>query len=181
MMSPTDVACPRCQWTLLTGGMTEEAHAAVCGPIPGRRSPGDFSAFIEKSQRQSRPGEDGPAFNIGENPIPRIEPLLQQDQIQLQPAASTAAAGPSRFFKFTFSIANDFKQQGDELLLRLESFQKAISDANVPSSINQPPGSVEDAVRNITGELAPLVRASQESQSQTFNQFSGTFMVEVMP
>jgi len=34
---PEDVACPRCRWTLFTGGMDEDAHAVACGPLPGRK------------------------------------------------------------------------------------------------------------------------------------------------
>ena len=40
---PAETTCPKCGWSLLTSGMSAEAHAVVCGGLgtadPGARLP----------------------------------------------------------------------------------------------------------------------------------------------
>lgn len=171
-----DVKCPRCSWTVLTGGMTEEAHAAVCGPIPGRRSgPPSFDDFVKKCELhgeldREREGS-GPEFEIGACPIPRIGSVGPQ----------IGSVGPSlsacKFFKFAFILEDDFGEDG---VLKDLSLRNAMSQANVPRSINQPPKSVDETVESLANELAQKVRTSGTEESDTFEQFSGTFMVQVI-
>mmetsp|Transcript_42760 Transcript_42760/g.118066 ORF Transcript_42760/g.118066 Transcript_42760/m.118066 type:complete len:228 (+) Transcript_42760:1-684(+) len=159
-----DVACPRCSWTLFTGGMDEDAHEATCGPLPGRSSFADMLSHAAEEATYDRP-----PFDIAPCPIPQIG----------DPGGPDLAGAPSasKLFKFAFNADSDFSEDG---LLKEDALSKAMADANVPSSINQPPGSVEDTVKALANNLARKARTTGGEEAESFNQFSGTFIVEVL-
>jgi hypothetical protein len=178
-----DVKCPRCSWTLLTGGMTEDAHEVVCGTIPGRKSHQERLTGMLSQQIEANANEpdlligtgsipqfsEHPPFNIGENPAPQIGTF-----------SATKLAGSSSasiLFQFVFSLKTDFDATG---VLKKEALGKETAEAKLPVSIDQPGGSVQDAVESLANELAQELRSfGQKRKSSTFNQFSATFMVTV--
>eukprot|EP00928_Gymnodinium_smaydae_P049048 TRINITY_DN32886_c0_g1_i1.p1 TRINITY_DN32886_c0_g1~~TRINITY_DN32886_c0_g1_i1.p1 ORF type:complete len:172 (+),score=20.60 TRINITY_DN32886_c0_g1_i1:64-579(+) len=164
---PEDIACPRCSWTLFTGGMDEDAHASVCGPLPGRSSP--WELFNQSN------GEDHPPYDIGACPMrqPGDADLVS---VPAEPTLADALSA-GKFFKFTFNVDEHFQEDG---MLKHDALSNAMHEAKVPNSLNQPSGSVEGTVESIANDLAPKVRRTGEAESETFNQFSGTFMVEVL-
>merc|ERR1712032_1482508 len=120
-LASEDVVCPRCSWTLFTGGLTEDAHAAVCGPIPGRESPDEmFERLLKQSDdaghredptdmfcqrhEENEDLKEGPHFLIGACPMPQIG--------SSDCAGRAGMPSACKLFTLAFDVDADFDDDG---------------------------------------------------------------------
>eukprot|EP00930_Biecheleria_cincta_P069216 TRINITY_DN56988_c0_g1_i1.p1 TRINITY_DN56988_c0_g1~~TRINITY_DN56988_c0_g1_i1.p1 ORF type:complete len:219 (-),score=17.54 TRINITY_DN56988_c0_g1_i1:61-684(-) len=199
-LMPKDIECPKCSWTLLTGGMTEEAHEAVCGPVdsesgldaqdPIPLGHGTTSGSALSNSRDpfarfiGTESDERPAFNAGEDPRIQIE---IEGLGQARAESSNADSNLSCLFQFSFNSKTDFVDSADGsggVTLKLDAFTAIVDTVEVPEAIGGPDSKSRYAewkasVKELACKLAVKARESEEVESKTFNLFSGTFVVEV--